>query len=373
MDSVETLNKAQQAAELGDYEQSRKLLMGLLRVDPNNRNGWLLLSEVVTKPEHAIKSLERVLALDPGNEAARLRLTELQGMPVEVFTQAPTASLWAYQEAAPLSGTRLDCDDSAAGAASPGSPFGYVEADPETEALAGLAAGTNRPTPASASTWTYVEANQAADQEDAAWDGAPSGLGNWQAAGMQVVPTPTDPPPHADWLKPKAPAGEKPAKKKGGRWEWLLIGVLGLAAVCILGLMLVPKAAGKVTAGLPAVATAPANEDLLAPIYTNIRASNAENYELYMATIHSQSPAYSQTSEMLSGIFSQYDLSYEVTGLEVLQASSREARVAFVLTTRKLRGPDFRDNRVSGEMILRPEGGTWKIYNQKVDTVDYLD
>jgi hypothetical protein len=42
------------------------------------------------------------------------------------------------------------------------------------------------------------------------------------------------------------------------------------------------------------------------------------------------------------------------------------------LVTRKLRGPAFKDNQITGVMIMRPEDGAWKLYNQDIDSVVYL-
>lgn len=421
LDSENAFHKAQYAAELGDYEQARKILMELLRADPNNRNGWLLMAEVVTKPEHAVKCLERVLALEPGNETARLRLAELTVAPAGAEKTALTSSSWAYQDAAPITtGGPVTAEKEPASPAMTGpwtyqetaaeavgehtnsevepaypgssSPWAYVEASQaetaageeqeltdaspavwETPAFLPPAAAFQKNAP-TGSPWAYVDANPAAALAEEADEQAGSSWESWQPAeaAPKAVPD-TAPAFTTDWMAPQRPAQQPPAKKRGARWEMALIAVLALTAACILGLVLVPKAAGLVLGSAPAAAAAPPHEAILGAIDTNIVASNREDFDLYMSTIHSQSPAYSKTAETLEAIFSQYDLSYEISGLEVLQASSREARVAFVLVTRKLRGPDFRNNRIQGEMTLRPEDGAWKIYNQKVDTVEYLD
>ena len=110
-----------------------------------------------------------------------------------------------------------------------------------------------------------------------------------------------------------------------------------------------------------------------AVIYENIRASNAEDMQAYMATIHPDSKAYATTKEMLGTIFENYDLSYKVSGIRVVENNSREVHLYLVLVTRKINGPAFRDNQVSGIMILRKDGDVWKIYDQKVENIQYLD
>jgi hypothetical protein len=108
-------------------------------------------------------------------------------------------------------------------------------------------------------------------------------------------------------------------------------------------------------------------------IIENIRASNAESVNHYMATIHSKSPSYQSTKSMTQEAFSLFDLSYKVSGLKIITQTKNEVVVAFTLTTRKIRGPSFRDNRINGEMILREEDGKWKIYEQVVHDVKYLN
>lgn len=68
-----------------------------------------------------------------------------------------------------------------------------------------------------------------------------------------------------------------------------------------------------------------------------------------------------------------FDLSTKVYNVKILTLSDKEARVSFTLITKKIRGPAFRDNRVDGVMVLRPDKGQWKLYSQENDNVTYLD
>jgi hypothetical protein len=167
-------------------------------------------------------------------------------------------------------------------------------------------------------------------------------------------------------------AEQKPAAR-GRTLEVALLVTLILVGCCVVALLTVaflprlPVVAGLLS-GKP-VADASA---ITAPIIANINASNAEDIRAYMATIHSQSPLYDQTESLLSPMFANYDLSFEVRNLEVIEQSASEAKVSFVLVTRKINGPAFNDNKVNGVMVMRPENGVWKIYNQQVDSVEYL-
>ena len=108
-------------------------------------------------------------------------------------------------------------------------------------------------------------------------------------------------------------------------------------------------------------------------VYENIAAHNAEDVERYMATLHSDAPNYDETRNILADMYRNYDIEHTITGVDLLKSSKDRAEVSFVLTTRKLQGPSFRDNQVTGVFILRKEDGRWKLYDQKVDDIEYLE
>jgi tetratricopeptide (TPR) repeat protein len=162
--------------------------------------------------------------------------------------------------------------------------------------------------------------------------------------------------------------------KKADR-EVKILWAIGIITVCcfisVFGVVLFQNQA-PFSLGLASEPTPTANE-LYASIYSNIRAANSENLTAYMNTIHSKSPLYNQTERLLKEAFSEFDLSYYVSDLEIEKQSRSEAEIHFRLTTRKLRGPAFRDNVVEGIFIMRPEDGVWKIYDQEVIDVQYIN
>lgn len=173
---------------------------------------------------------------------------------------------------------------------------------------------------------------------------------------------------------PSTVSSRSPAKAKSSisKTEKILIAVAGLLSLCflcVLGFTLLREPLMGMTASRPTLAPT----DYAAVIYENIRASNAEDKQAYMATIHPDSPAYKTTEETLDTIFDNYDLSYRVSNVSVIEENNREVKFSFSLVTRKIRGPEFRDNQVDGIIILRKDGDAWKIYNQTVDNIKYLD
>ncbi len=75
------LQEAIAALEAGQTAQARELLSRLLRADKNNATYWVYLSAVVDTAQERRFCLERALALDPENEAARRGLILLGERP----------------------------------------------------------------------------------------------------------------------------------------------------------------------------------------------------------------------------------------------------------------------------------------------------
>ncbi|HWQ13761.1 MAG TPA: tetratricopeptide repeat protein, partial [Roseiflexaceae bacterium] len=65
------------ALKAGDRARAQELLGQALRLDPRNERAWLWMSGVVTRDDQRRQCLERVLAINPQNEAARRGLANL--------------------------------------------------------------------------------------------------------------------------------------------------------------------------------------------------------------------------------------------------------------------------------------------------------
>jgi len=113
--------------------------------------------------------------------------------------------------------------------------------------------------------------------------------------------------------------------------------------------------------------------EMIAVVYRNIAAANAEDMDAYMATIHPESPFYNSTERTIYWMFQNYDLDYHLSTVDLESQSDQEVRIAFKLFTRKLRGPEFRNNEITGVFILQTYNGTWKIYDQDVLDIEYKD
>ena len=378
------LQDAKQLAFAHDYASAQKLLKQILTREPKNIEAWLVLAEVVQKPEISEKCLQQVLKIDPGNPVALQKLNQPHSPQPESQQAdahpAPQSLDERLQDVAQPSPEMADPWENSA-QVSPTS-------DPAPQTLDEPLQRVAQPSMELDDPWEI--STQVSPTSDPSLHSIDEPLQDIAQTSMEladpwensshVAPTsgpspPTEP--SSSEPPPKKPPDsvarlEKPGKSR--RWlEFSLIGVLVVMVICVLGLFLgwPDNAAGEDQSA--ASEAEPAQDDPFAVIIANIRASNAESIPHYMATIHSKSPAYQSTKEMTAEAFDLFDLSYQISGLKITNQTKNEVVVAFTLTTRKIRGPSFRDNRINGDMILRQEDDRWKIYNQVVHDIKYLN
>jgi|GEM_PF-4103887 len=70
--------KAFQLMKEGEKGQAGMIVKGVLREDPKNLNAWWMMSHIFDDEDKVVKSLEKVLQIDPDHAAARKRLAQLR-------------------------------------------------------------------------------------------------------------------------------------------------------------------------------------------------------------------------------------------------------------------------------------------------------
>lgn len=113
--------------------------------------------------------------------------------------------------------------------------------------------------------------------------------------------------------------------------------------------------------------------DPILVVRENIRAMSNEDLEKMMATVDETSDSYEKTKELASQLFAAYDLTYELESAKVIEKTNEEAKVECIQTTRKVKGPAFRDNKILIVHTLKNVDGEWKIYGSVMKKIDYLD
>ncbi|MGL5871734.1 MAG: hypothetical protein ACRC2R_05080 [Xenococcaceae cyanobacterium] len=105
----------------------------------------------------------------------------------------------------------------------------------------------------------------------------------------------------------------------------------------------------------------------------SFQALNEENVTAYMSTIDLKSPDYAQTKEAVSKVSEYYDLKYELNSVDILKISTNEAIVRIIQTTKKIRGEDFKNNRIESLNTLKKIKGQWKFYSSQVENIEFLN
>lgn len=320
MDVQSKIDEAKAAADQNKFELARKILNSIIQQDPQNAQAWMVMSEVVDNPTHAVQCLEQVLKLEPNNSLARQKLDQYKD--------------W----------------------------IGYLQTPSQTN-----------------NEFLQELSSQLPDPSDPHQPSTPTQPPDHDKTSLFEEPEPQQPelstPPFLNIQpQPKQEQPQKPQKSqeqpkdKSGRWlEISLLVVLVMCAIVVIPLVIsqyIPR---------PPSGPTPTVEDVRIVIYENMDAANKEDIDRYMDTIHPRAAGRSLTKNAMQDLFVKYDLYYNVTNLDILEIGAKEARVAFVLTTRKVNGPAFQDNLITGVMILRFQDGSWKIYDQELNEVTYLD
>ncbi len=132
------------------------------------------------------------------------------------------------------------------------------------------------------------------------------------------------------------------------------------------------------TASLPAetVKGTYAKVPVLSPVAVvraQVDALNRQNLNASMDGIHPSSPMFQSTKEFGEVIFKNYKLRFTLQNVALESISADTAKVRFTQMTKKISGPEFRNNRLVGIHTLKKYQGRWKIYDSKTIKIEYLD
>ncbi len=107
-------------------------------------------------------------------------------------------------------------------------------------------------------------------------------------------------------------------------------------------------------------------ETLRKLIVNALEANQMEDQEAALAMIHTGSPVYEKIQGRIPLIFSSFDLEYELLYFQYLGRDGEYAVARIKQTTKKVKGPEFQDNKVDLIQVFRLEKGQWKFWNQVV-------
>ncbi len=125
------------------------------------------------------------------------------------------------------------------------------------------------------------------------------------------------------------------------------------------------------------MACSPENADdakeIEALLTENLRATEAEDLNAVSDTMHTDSPAYSQTQKIIQMAFDNYDLKYKLLMFRYIGQDDEYALARFKFSTEKVSGPEFKNNILDTIHVFRKENDKWKIWSQATLEINYTD
>ncbi|MGD8307371.1 MAG: hypothetical protein PVF17_12010 [Ignavibacteria bacterium] len=102
-------------------------------------------------------------------------------------------------------------------------------------------------------------------------------------------------------------------------------------------------------------------------IYRNLEATQAEEVDGVLETIHSESPQFKSTKTGMEFVFKNYDMVYELEYLRFLVINSEEVQALYQQSTKATSGVGFANTRSVGIHTLKIDiDGKWKIFSTEV-------
>ncbi|OKP97450.1 copper amine oxidase N-terminal domain-containing protein [Paenibacillus sp. P46E] len=124
---------------------------------------------------------------------------------------------------------------------------------------------------------------------------------------------------------------------------------------------------------LEAKLSVPATDEdqIKAVLQSNTDFSNKEDLSGVLSTIDESSPAYAQSEQTYKQLFAAYDLQSAVESSKIIYYNNNEAAIYAVLTSKKLKGPQFTDYRAETVTTVKKSAdGKWKLvqtYNLNIE------
>lgn len=123
---------------------------------------------------------------------------------------------------------------------------------------------------------------------------------------------------------------------------------------------------------LSTAAYADTASDIEAAILDNLQHTQNEDVAATLGDIHSQSPAYLPTQQMLKQLFPAYDLQYELISYKFIGEDDEFAYAKVKQRTKKISGPAFQNNEIEVLMVFKQEHGIWKLWTQANLLISYI-
>lgn len=140
------------------------------------------------------------------------------------------------------------------------------------------------------------------------------------------------------------------------RVKWGAVTILPCVVIVVLALASMESSRGNMEI----------ETELKALMMENLVTTQEEDLVAVMKTMHTMSPAYSSTMEILISLTETYDLNYELLSFSFIGLTDEYALVRAEQSTTKVSGPAFQDNVIDTIQIFRKEDGQWRIWTTAI-------
>lgn len=114
-------------------------------------------------------------------------------------------------------------------------------------------------------------------------------------------------------------------------------------------------------------------KEVISFIEKNLQYFNDEDLDAYMDTIFKESLIYEPIKIAIKQAFETYDFNVTSDKIEVLEIDDETAKVKVVQVIKKVEGPEFKNNKSNVVLTLIKTEDGWKVTNQEVKGVEYID
>lgn len=159
----------------------------------------------------------------------------------------------------------------------------------------------------------------------------------------------------------------------GTSWKGVFVTfvLLGVSLLIIMTMLKFFPSINRVTESEP---DSNIESEIIKVLEGNILALENENMDEYMSKVytHAEQTTFAEIKKMLSDIFEDFDLAYELRDFEFLSISEQEVKVRVTQITTLVEGENFRDNESIFIHTLKPQKEEWKFFDSEVESIKYL-
>jgi len=103
--------------------------------------------------------------------------------------------------------------------------------------------------------------------------------------------------------------------------------------------------------------------EILKVLQQNLAATQNEDVDAVLETIHEDSPQLSSTKGGMEFVFKNYDMKYELEDVKFISISNEEVKAIYQQTTKAISGTGFANTRSIGiHTLKKSKDGNWKIF-----------